>query len=393
MNIHSTTKRLYFLPILLGILFGFKGANASHYAAVDLYVEYIGTGPSDLTYRITLMTYKACEPNNASLGSEQINWASVNANYTSSSGFLNAPNDTLDQLCPNFKPVNSCRVPTSIYPGFVRKIFRHTMTLPSRQTDWRFWWTSGARNGGIMNLQNPTGNIYVEAGLNNVIRYDNNTPQFLVDPLPYLCQNQPASYLNGPFDLNGDSLETINHAPYNTATVQYTYAPGYSFANPIATTAANPYTVNKYTGTATFTPQNTGLFVLAFRCNKYDKKTGQLIGYIMRDVQVSVLNCNSAAPEFDKTPQNTVKASGVVNQDGSTTVTVCTGQEAQFSFSAKSQTASNNVYIEANNANIPGSTVSIANDGTSQPTATFIWTPHYGNIGDHILKITAKEST
>ena len=113
----------------------------------------------------------------------------------------------------------------------------------------------------------------------------------------------------------------------------------------------------------------------------------------MRDVQVSVLNCNSAAPEFDKTPQNTIKASGVVNQDGSTTVTVCTGQEAQFSFSAKSQAASNNVYIDANNATIPGSIVSVSNNGTSQPTATFIWTPHYGNIGDHILILTAKDST
>src|SRR5690606_6656052 len=103
--------------------------------------------------------------------------------------------------------------------------------------------------------------------------------RFFVDPLPYLCVNQPAYYLNGPLDPNGDSLEVISQIPFSGETTQYTYSGGYSLANPIASTAGNPYLVNPYTGTASFTPTTTGLFVLAFRVNKYDRKTKQLIGY------------------------------------------------------------------------------------------------------------------
>ena len=73
-----------FLGIMLLLLCGFgNSARASHLAAADLYLNYIGTGPNDLTYRITLVIYKACEIPNATLGNTaNITIKSVSCNQT-----------------------------------------------------------------------------------------------------------------------------------------------------------------------------------------------------------------------------------------------------------------------------------------------------------------------
>lgn len=171
----------------------FSGALASHFAAADLQVDYVGEGPNDLRYKVTLTLYRACElPLNPDFGQAELsNFETVRYGFGGTWGYNTgrmaaSPRDTLDQLCPNFKDQNSCRVRGSIYPGFIRRVYDTVITLPFRRSDWRFYWTSGARNAGIVNLQNPTGSIYVEAGLDNSDRYDNNTPRFFVDPVPYI---------------------------------------------------------------------------------------------------------------------------------------------------------------------------------------------------------------
>src|SRR5690554_5211996 len=225
--------------------------QASHFAAADLQVDYVGESPTDLRYKLTLTLYRACDLPNAQLSDFETIRYGFGGTWAFTSGSIAAtPRDTLDQLCPNFKDQNSCRLQGSPYPGFIRRVYDTIITLPARRPDWRFYWTSGTRNGNIVNLQNPgSANIYVEAGLDNAIRYDNNSPRFFVDPVPYLCANQPAYYLNGPLDPNGDSLEVVSQIPFTQETVQATYAGGYSLANPIASLPGNPYQVNPSTAT------------------------------------------------------------------------------------------------------------------------------------------------
>src|SRR5690606_10847185 len=215
--------------------------------------------------------------------------------------------DTLDQLCEGLPVENSCRVPTSKFPGFVRKRYTATVTLPSAQPDWQFWWSAGERNNGIANIANSGGfNIFIECGLNNVFKYDNSSPRFTVAPFPYICVNQPNIFLNSPVDPDGDSLYSFSHlpksggpgttyglGPWNDINYDNTGTPAYTLVNPINSTAANPYTIDPFSGAASFTPQTLGKFVLAFRCNEYDRASGIMTGYIFRDVQVSVLDCNS----------------------------------------------------------------------------------------------------
>ncbi len=105
------------------------------------------------------------------------------------------------------------------------------MTLPYARTDWRFWWSEGARS--VSNVGGGCGSLYVEAGLDNVTKYNNSTVKFLSNPLPYICVNQPTTYLNGPYDANGDSISVVSHTPYTGATNPCTYNPPSTVQDPI----------------------------------------------------------------------------------------------------------------------------------------------------------------
>src|SRR5690606_13005681 len=198
-SILKTNRLSLFMMVLSLGLAQSKAVKASHFGAVDLWVDYIGTGPSDLRVRINLSVYLACEPNQATLGASE--FVTISSNTLSFSQGItvdtlgNNTNDTLDQLCPNVPADNRCRNPSSIYPGFVRYLYTADFILPGPADDWTFVWQSGARNGGITNICQPQSmNIIVTAKLNNVLRYDNSTPKFLIDPIPYICVNQDAKF-------------------------------------------------------------------------------------------------------------------------------------------------------------------------------------------------------
>jgi hypothetical protein len=183
---------------------------------------------------------------------------------------------------------------------------------------------------------------------------ENETPIFGVLPLPYLCVNQPSTYLNAPYDALNDSLDITNAVPRQNATLPYLYwtvpsQPYYSAANPIASSATNPYKVDPLSGSATFTPTVQGKFVLAFRADKYDRKTGKRIGYTYRDVQICVLPCNGFLPDVAE-PKNVQNA--IQTPDGK--YTTCTGSNFSFETTITSQTPGSKLYITANTSAVPG---------------------------------------
>ncbi len=400
--IFSRMRRLvYLFTIGLCCIFTIE-SKATHYAAVDMYVDYVGSGPTDLRYKVTLSVYKACENPNG-FANADLSIYDGDIEITSSCGSITPPSyrlpvvavDTLDQLCQNFSLQNSCRSTTTPYPGFVRWRFVDTITLPTVCTDWTFSWSSGSRNGGISNI--PTAqntSIYIECKMNTAARYNNSSPRFLIDPLPYLCVNQPGFYVNGPFDPNLDSLVTENVCPLSTnatACLNYGPNPPYSLANPL--NSSSGYTVNPNTGTASFTPTTIGKFVVAFQCNEYDQFTGVALGSIRRDVQLSILGCNAPPPFIDSIPQNPVNAV-VDSLNGSYFIKACPGSPISFDVNAASLSGSNSVFLSSNNlTSVPGSVVSFINQGTGNPVAHFDWTPTGADIGNYTIIIFAKDST
>jgi gliding motility-associated-like protein len=387
--------------VLFLLTVGFTNrALASHYAAADLYLDYIGNDTSntaDGVYRVTLIIYKACEwgPNGTAIDlspTEYVNFAS-SCVPGFSWGILGGPPDTLDQLCPNFAPVNTCRTYDSPWPAFVRKVYDTIVTLPPC-TDWEISWSSGSRNAGIQNLVNPSGqNIYVSATLNNAFRLVNNTPRFLADPIPYICVNQYSLFLNNPFDPDNDSIRTSNEQPLNTGPgAPIPYAGGFSLSNPVASSTSNPYSVSPTTGVASFTPTLQGKFVLAFQAKEYDRATGTELSSVRRDVQVAILDCQAGPPSIDSTPQSLTGAGLVTLNTGEKYVVGCPGVPMTFDVHSQSNSMSNTVYMVANNAlTIPGSSFTVSNQGTNIPVGTFSWTPP--TTGDFTLIVTAKDST
>jgi gliding motility-associated-like protein len=402
--------------VLLG-LSGTQRAFADHLAAVDLNAEYIGTGPSDMKYRIVLKIYKICEPDYGTIGNYPNGPYTMNLQLfptnsevvvMSTTGNFNirptmeqvGPEDTLDQLCGTYKPLNSCRQLGNfvLYPGFLRRTYVDTVTVPSRTRDLRIYWSSCCRNAGVANLTGAaSAGIYVECGLDNVEKYDNSTPVFTADPIPYICANRVYNYVNAPSDKNLDSLKTFNINPQALGFPNVTnlpYASGYTLTNPIG--AASPgYLVNPLTGTATFNPQNVGKYVLAFRTEDYDKVTGKKLGWASRDVQVSVLPCAGVQdPTIDSIVQNPTGLRHLDPTIGNNILYVCPGTPISFEVNAHVNNANGVIILRPLLSSIlpAGLTyTTVGNYGTTAKT-TFNWTPTPADFGDHVIAMEALDS-
>lgn len=387
--------RKLFIAVLLSILIPHINGYATHYAAADIHVDYVGTGPTDYTYRITLNIYKACEPGNAGLpGSTTLRWKTLSG--CGPSGFATmtvAKIDTLDQLCDTFKSQNSCRNPAStFFPAFVRHTFVHTVTLPTPCPDWIFSWRDGNRNGGILNLLNPATAhfIYVDAMINNSKKANVNSPRYTIDPIPYFCINTLSFFPNGPTDPDGDRMVSTNMNPRDNEGVNITYQPGYNLINPIASDIAVPYSMDASTGTTTFKPTQSGKFVLAFQTFDYDPVTNELMGYTTRDVQVSVLGCSAPPPTND----SLIEVLTGVYQDASTKrIYMCPGQEAKFNVGSTSNSLVNSIFAKWDLSSLPGATFIPSGDGTRRAVGTFVWTPQKSDVGEHVVTLRFVDST
>ncbi|OSZ78416.1 hypothetical protein CAP35_09210 [Chitinophagaceae bacterium IBVUCB1] len=400
--------RYKLLLLVLLILFG-KTSKADHFAAGDIWINYIGqgldgcTGTTEYKYEIFFDQYKACDV---------INFATlfpgVTISYRSQTavtqGLPGAQGgvtlslvsiDTLDQLCDTFKKLNSCYTPITTQPiGFERVRSSAIFTLPYAQPDWTFWFWSCCTSNNLNNVPwyQP---FYIECMLNNVVKYNNSTPRFTTEPLPYLCNNQPSVFLNGPGDPNNDSMRTYNivHYTHNNPTVAPTwlaFTPPYTLADPIGSAASNPWRMDSLTGAAYFTPTNAGRYTFDFQCDEYDPKSKVLTGYIRRTCEVNVLNCTYPPPTIDTTP---LSITGAYLQTDKKRILACPGSNISFTVKGTANNTTSKVYLSTENSNISGYTFNATGQGTSTATGVFSWTPGPNQLGDFSVTIVSKDST
>ncbi|MBN8672306.1 MAG: gliding motility-associated C-terminal domain-containing protein [Chitinophagales bacterium] len=400
-----------YVRILLLFLLLFAGkAKADHFAAGDLYVVYVGagldgcTGTTEYKYEVYFDQYKACDRNPVNAATLA---TTVNIQYRSATaaaaGLPGATGnvvcnfvsqDTLDQLCEVYHNQNSCYVNSVTAPiGFDRVRVMGTVTLPYPQPDWTFYFWSCCTSNNLINVPSYEP-FYLETMLNNVVKYNNSTPRFNVTPLPYICNGNASVFLNGPSDVNGDSLRTYNIFHYThmspiAAPTWLAFNPGYSLADPMGSASSNPYRMDTMTGAAYFTPQNAGRYTFDFQCDEYDPKTKVLTGYIRRTCEVNILNCSYPPPTIDTTP---LTITGGTLQASQKRVITCPGNNLTFTINGKSLNALSNVYLDVLNI-IPGATYTVAGQGTSSPVGTFSWIPTAGDIGEHSMTFVSKDST
>lgn len=227
--------KLWLIALLfMGSGLGFEAA-ASHLAGGDLFYVHLG----GLRYRVTLRLYRDCSGinlTNESLVVSEGRCGPTAAGATGAGSAAPARRDTQDIFCARYSSRFQCTSATDPQnptrpSNFEAVDYVFNVTLPGRRRNWCFYWTSGARPD-IGNLgTGSSGNVYIDAILNNQDFDGNNSASFnpIDVPLPYVCVNDPFTYSFNAIEADGDSLSFALEAPMlscSTRTTYATYSPG-----------------------------------------------------------------------------------------------------------------------------------------------------------------------
>src|SRR5690606_36413623 len=106
----------------------------------------------------------------------------------------------------------------------------------------------------------------------------------------------------------------------------------------------------------------------------YDKTTGLPLGYVSRDVQISVVACAAPAPNINPAPVN-ITGGGTLVQPGNI-LSICPNTKSTFDVQASSTSGLNVIKLTADNGiTAPGSTFTSLGSINGTATGRFEWTP------------------
>lgn len=350
-----------FLLVSILLLAGLQNqVFATHAAGSDIKYRCLGGNQ----YEVEVTFYRDCggvaEPANIT-----IRYKSVNGNYnlTKSASKVAGSSNGLEITLPCASSPSSCNSGSST--GIRKWTYRTTITLPSAQTDWVFSYSVCCRNCSITTISNPCASnstLYVEALLNNVDAPCNSSPTFSNIPIAFVCVGQNFNYNHGVIDPDGDSLSYSLISPKTTSTANVNFIAPLSATSPITT--STPFSINAGTGDINFTPSQIQIGVMAILIQEY--RNGQLIGSVIRDMQVYTQTCT-----------NTIPTASGINGTTNYSINACAGQPTCFTVNSLDIDASQTVTMTTNNG-IPSASYTIS--GGARPTLTFCWTPTNADI-------------
>lgn len=373
--------------------------KANNAAGGELIYEWI----SDSTYRFFFKFYRDCSGDTATATAPL-----CFKNPCASTGFTVTMNrwqgpfpgggqdgNTVSSGCSQYK--TTCDSPASNLPGFKEYWYSATVTLPARCNAWRIFTYINYRNASN-NIQNATTKqMYLECRFNNTGTFQgNSSPYFSIKPIPYLLQNAPYSYNNGAIDPNGDSVvtEVVNPLTGVTSCTDSPYNAALNTMSPLLSIPSNPFqtnntfTTNNSTGQMNFTAAQLGSNTLAIRVKEY--RSGILIGWIMRDIDVVVLPNTTAIPILNGAC-GPVPIGGPINGSN---LQGCVGQQLSFCFYAKSPDTNAILVVTDNHQfTIPNATITYYNQKNDSVSGTFMMTPTLADVGPKNFVITIKDST
>lgn len=357
-------KRLIFsivLAIVLLITFSQK-ANASHVSGGEVTYKSMG----GMQYKIILTLYWDCAAFNPGLGASM--QTTNNGGFVDQFFTVNLDSTVeISEYCVSSMANTICNGGT--LPGNKKNVYSAIITLPGACSNWTFYHLSCCRN---ISVNSPISDSYAfYATLNNLSAPLHNSPYFTSQPMPTLCVGQTFCYNLGAVETDGYTLSfALNDAMGSSTTTPITYAAGYSGAVPMP-----GITIDTINGIIQFTPTMIGNFVVVYRVTERDA-FGQVVGTVIRDVQMIVSNC---------TNQIIVCGSGFITSVtgfGATliqpnTVQVCENVPFTFQFGFSDPDPGDTLTISSNiNAVMPGSTITVT--GINPITVTVYWTAPAG---------------
>ncbi len=347
-------------------LISFNKAYATHAMGGEIWYECNG----GTSYTVYFAFYRDCNGINAP-GSLTINYSSscTGTNSLTLSQVAGTGTD-ITPTCPGQN--SSCS--GGSFPGVQRFVYSATVNL-TPCADWVFYDRICCRNNAITNINNPGGEgMYIEATLDNLNNPCNSSPYFTNAPVPYVCVGQTFCFNHGAIDPDGDSLAWQMITPYdNNNTDPVNYNGGFSSAQPVTSNPAISF--DPQTGDICMTPANVEVSVTAVVIEHWSN--GQLVGTVMRDMQIKTMNCTNDIPSIDG-----------VNSTNVFSVSGCEGNTIAFTTNGTDPNGGN--LTMSWNGGITGATFNIANNGTTAPVGSFSWTPGPADVSatPHCFTVT-----
>lgn len=236
--------------------------------------------------------------------------------------------------------------------------------------NYNVFWSLSARNAGITSLSNSAGQAM---GTSFTVpinpRNCNSSPTFNTPPILYICDGQPNVFSQGASDPDGNTLSYSMIGCMQNANTSVNYAANYSPTAPLGPNWT--VGINQNTGNITFTP-NPGGLLTAVVCVQVDELdgNGNVIGNVVRDIQVRVVNCNNNLPTL----------SGPFHYDA------CIGDQICLNITSADQDAGDVLTVTeiSNNTGVP-----MTIGGSPNPTASMCWTP--SNAGTYTIVLEVRD--
>ncbi|MBL7962704.1 MAG: gliding motility-associated C-terminal domain-containing protein [Flavobacteriales bacterium] len=203
-------------------------------------------------------------------------------------------------------PIPGSDAQRNIYPG------THTYNGPGV---FELSFEDPNRNEGVLNVPSSVNQIFcVKTELViSPLGGNNCSVRFLNPPLQNACFQKRWEHNPVAFDPNGDSLsfELIPCGGANCLPI-----PGYLYPDQYMPGPANNFSIDPVTGTLVWdVPPAQGEYNIAIRVKEWRRVNGVMVlmGWVVRDMQITVLPCSNNAPVVQQLPDTCVVAGTLLN--------------------------------------------------------------------------------
>ncbi len=293
-------RRSLHIALLFFLLFGFR-SFATHNRAGEITYKRIapfsaivgGVTVPVFTYSITVILYTA---DGQLVADRCIDTLYFGDNQREVITRVNGPTNGCDCRFFSNKPVG-CGVLIINEPDYKVKqnIYTTIHTYPGAGT-YTIHTTDPNRNKDVKNMTNSINQAFYVESLLIIDNFTgaNTSPQFSFPPIDKACLNVCYQHNPGAFDIDGDSL---SYELTSSRTTGGQSVPGYFYPE---TGAGGTYAIHPVTGLLTWcTPQFQAEYNVAFIVKEWRKNTSgsyNLVGYVLRDMQVIVNVCPNNIP-------------------------------------------------------------------------------------------------
>ena len=355
-----------------------KQAEASHIAGMDIRYECLGPN----LYRVHVYWYNDCsgfvDVDTTAPYSLPFDWEWCGNNtggpcLTAGGSTCAAPTlvngwefdkqgfGDVTPLCEG--ETSQCTDPGSQIKGINRAYYYADFDFSGTTCQyWTFNANQYARNAGIATVNNSNSQgIYLPITIDLNQNPCNTSPEFNNLPVPYLCLNQSFTFNQGAFDADGDSLSydfgpCLNDATGGAVGQPLPYSAPYTPDSFMS--SSTPILVDPVTGDINLTPSQVQDAIVCVYVTEW--RNGINIGETIRDIQLTVLDCDNNLPEIDgyivDGDSTDYSPSGNTFND---TIRFCSNDSIDFFIYPFDADSTDSLFWEWNNDQLPNAVITV----------------------------------